>query len=91
MEDRLARIEQELEAIQQRNSKVEADKAWEGSRERVGTICVLTYFVVASMMCAMNVDRFWLNALVPVAGFFLSAQSMPVIKRWWIKNRFKTN
>ena len=91
MENRLVQIEQELEAIRKRNAKVEGDKAWEGSMERIGTICVLTYLIVASMMCAMNVDRFWLNALVPVAGFFLSAQSMPVIKRWWIKNRYKSN
>jgi hypothetical protein len=91
MEDRLAQIEQELEAIRKRNSKVEADKAWEGSAERIGTICLLTYFVMASMMCAISVERFWLNALVPVAGFFLSAQSMPIIKRWWIKNRYGAN
>lgn len=88
MEDRLIQIEQELEAIRKRNSRVEADKAWEGSAERIATICVLTYFIVVSMMFAINVDRFWLNALVPVAGFFLSAQSIPLVKSWWIKNRY---
>jgi len=88
MENRLIQIEQELEAIRKRNLRVEADKAWEGSAERIGAICVLTYMVVTCMMCAMNVERFWLNAFVPVAGFFLSAQSMPIVKKWWIKNRY---
>jgi hypothetical protein len=41
--ERLQQIEWELELIKQRNENVEANKAWEVSRMRIGAICVITY------------------------------------------------
>ncbi len=89
-EERLLQIEQQLETIKQRNAKVEADKAWEASRMRVGTICVITYLVASAFLYAIGTQRFWpSDALVPPTGFFLSTQSLPFIKRWWINSRYK--
>lgn len=85
----LKRIEQELETIKQRNTKVEADKAWEGSFFRISCICVITYAVVALLLFVIGTDRFWLGAIVPVFGFLLSTQSLPALKRWWINSRYQ--
>jgi hypothetical protein len=41
------------------------------------------------LLFVIGADRFWLGALVPPVGFFLSAQSLPAIKRWWIAKRFR--
>ncbi len=78
-------LELQLAEIKQRNAKVEADKAWEASFTRIGTICVITYCVAAIFLYVIGVRRFWIDALVPVIGFYLSTRSLPAVKRWWIK------
>jgi hypothetical protein len=85
LEQKLELIQRELEDIKARNERVEADKAWEVSRFRVGSICVITYVIAASVMGVIGNDRIWLNAIVPVMGFLLSAQSLPLLKQWWLK------
>ena len=87
-DDRLTQIENELQKIKERNAKVEADKAWEVSYFRIGVICAMTYVILALLLSLIGAQKFWLNAIVPVAGFYLSAQSLPAIKRWWIATRF---
>lgn len=85
MEERLRKIEKELDAIKERNSRVEANKAWETSTTRASSILFITYLVMLLFMRSLGVERYWANALVPALGFFLSIQSLPFIKRWWIK------
>ncbi len=48
-EEQLAAMQRELDFIKQRNAKVEADKAWESSYFRIGSICIITYFVAAAL------------------------------------------
>ncbi len=86
-EERLAQLERELAEIKQRNAKVEADKAWEVSTFRILTICGITYVVAASLLCVIGAQRHFLGAIVPTVGFFLSAQSLPALKRWWLEAR----
>ena len=83
-DDRLQQLEIELESIKQRNARVEADKAWETSAMRIGTISAITYVIAAALLWMIGAERFWLSALVPTVGFFLSAQTLPAIKRSWI-------
>ena len=85
---RWEQIRRELESIKQRNAKVEADKAWEVSYFRIGTICLITYFVAAALLCLIGSDIFWLGAIIPTVGFFLSTQSIPMVKRWWLQSRY---
>ncbi len=47
IDERLERLERQLELIAQRNARVEADKAWEVSWVRRGSICAMTYVVAA--------------------------------------------
>ena len=88
-DERFERIEHELESIKQRNARVEADKAWEVSPMRIGTICGITYLVASVLLYVIGTERFWLGALVPTLGFFLSAQSLPAVKHWWINSRYQ--
>lgn len=87
--DRWEQVQKELEEIKQRNARVEADKAWEVSHFRIATICAITYMVAAVLLRIMGSEVVWLGALVPAVGFLLSAQSLPIIKRWWIRSRYK--
>lgn len=79
-------IEKEIEIIKERNSRVEADKAWEISWTRRLFIAISTY-VIAGIWLVVIKDSFpWLKAFVPSVGYLLSTLSLPFIKRWWIKN-----
>lgn len=82
-------IEEELRTIRERNSRVEADKAWETSFFRKALIAAITYVVASAVMYAIGVPNFYLSALIPTLGFLLSTLSIPVIKRWWIRKYFK--
>jgi hypothetical protein len=88
-DDDLKRLEEQLDVIKQRNARVEADKAWETSSFRIGSICAITYLVAAALLYVIGSERFWLGALVPTVGFLLSAQTPPALKRWWIARRYR--
>lgn len=77
-------IEQELRAIKERNLRVEADKAWETSLSRKLLILVTTYVVASLALYVIEVPNFYLGAIIPTLGFFLSTLSFPVVKKWWI-------
>ncbi len=83
----LEKLEQEIETIKERNRRVEKDKAWETSWFRVFAICIITYVFAALFLFLIGSPNFLVSALVPVVGFFLSTQSLPFIKRWWLRNR----
>jgi hypothetical protein len=80
-----ASIEKRLAAIEERNQKVAADKAWETSWVRRISIMVLTYAVVAFYLYyVVGIDP-WINALVPVIGFLLSTLTISFVKTKWIQ------
>ena len=78
-------LQKQILAIQNRNKKVEADKAWETSTCRKFTILILTYFVIVVFMHFAKISNPFVNAIVPALGFFLSTLTLPIIKKWWIK------
>lgn len=78
-------LEKRIAALEMRNKKVEADKAWETSWTRRITIALLTYFVVCTYLAlVIHIDP-WLNALVPVVGFLLSTLTVSYVKAWWLR------
>lgn len=85
IEDRIAKLENDLEAIRMRNARVDADKAWETSSTRTALIAFVTYLSACGFLAFINTDRWWLNALLPPAGYFLSTQSLHLIKTWWLR------
>ena len=82
-------LKQELEKIKERNRRVEADKAWETSSARILSITLITYVVAAFLLYVVGVTNFFLAALVPAAGYYLSTLSIPIIKRWYLKTFWK--
>lgn len=81
-------IIKQLERIQERNSRVEADKAWEQSWTRRVFIGLITY-VIATLWLFMIDDNYpWLKAFVPFLGYILSTLTLQPLKKWWINNKF---
>jgi purine-cytosine permease-like protein len=78
-----APLEPRLAAIEERNVRVETDKAWETSWTRRVVIAVITYVAVGFMLMLINADNPWLGAIIPVLGFLLSTLSLPLVKNVW--------
>jgi hypothetical protein len=83
----LSSLEAELAAIKRRNSRVEADKAWETSLARKAIIAAGTYAFSALLLLSIGAPNALLAALVPAAGFLLSTLTLPVLKAWWLSGR----
>lgn len=82
-------IGETIERMLERNARVEADKAWERSYVRIGSVALITYVFVALVLYLIGVEQFYLSAVVPVTGYLLSTLSLPILKDWWIQKYFK--
>jgi hypothetical protein len=82
-------IEERLAQIEERNSRVAADKAWEASWTRRIGIMILTYCVVVVYLRFVVHITPWINALVPVIGFLLSTLTVSLLKSYWLSHRQK--
>lgn len=82
-------LEDRIAAIEQRNQRVEAEKAWETSWVRIATITIGTYLAATLLLWIIQVPNPYLGSLVPALGFWLSTQSLPALKRWWIDRRHR--
>ena len=81
-------LENRVAQLEERNARVEADKAWEVSLERRILLITFTYLSIGIYMWAIGINRPWLNAIVPAVGFWLSTLTMPWFKKIWrAKNR----
>jgi hypothetical protein len=85
----LESLQNEIDALKARNAKVEANKAWETSSLRIGTIVGITYFVAVLLMISLGTPQPFFAALMPTVGFFLSTQTLPVLQRWYLRKRAK--
>ena len=82
-------LEQRIQQIEERNRRVEQDKAWETSLSRRVLLAVFTYLAIAAYLWAIDISRPWLNAIVPSVAFMISTLVMPWLKRIWVKNIYK--
>jgi len=91
-------INREVEAIKERNRRVEADKAWpachcearagrEVSWARRLAIAVATYIIAGVWLVLINDTYPLLKAFVPSVGYILSTLSLPFVKGWWTKKK----
>ena len=77
-------LEKEIKKIQERNKRVELDKAWETSWTRRICIMILTYIVVIIYSYVIReFDNIFLSSLVPVIGFTLSTLSLKLVRKVW--------
>ncbi len=80
-------IKEQLKKIEERNKKVELEKAWEGSLTRRVIIFVFTYIIAGIWLWMISESLFLLKAFVPVAGYILSTLSIPQIKKLWVNSQ----
>lgn len=85
----LKEIEKEIEKINARNKRVEADKSWETSSTRKIIIAVLTYIVIVIFFFFAGLQNPFVNAIVPATAFILSTFSLPFLKKLWIERIYK--
>jgi hypothetical protein len=80
-------FENRIEIIEERNRRVELDKAWETSIARRALLIVFTYLSVGIYLQAINVRDPWLNAIVPAVAFMLSTLTLPFFKELWAREK----
>ncbi len=80
-------LETRIAALETRNKRVEMDKAWEGSLMRKAAIIVVTYVVVVVFLLLIHNDQPYVNAVVPLLGFYLSTLVVGGLKKQWIKRQ----
>ena len=85
--DELQELKNEIREIKQRNTRVEADKAWETSLFRKILVAILTYAVVVLFFFVAELPKPLANAVVPTLGFLLSTLSVSYFKTVWLKRR----
>lgn len=78
-------IEKEIQLIKKRNKNVETDKAWEISWTRRCLIIVFTYLSIGIYLRVAEIEKPWINAIIPALAFLLSTITLPYIKKIWIK------
>ena len=74
-----------IQAILDRNKRVEAEKAWERSHTRRGFIALLIFVTVLLLLWLINEPQFLLLSLIPVAGYIFSTLSLPWLKKRWMR------
>lgn len=82
-------LTEEITRINERNARVERDKAWETSRTRRAIIAIFIYMLSAVMFVSIRAADPLVNALIPALGFLFSMASFPFFKEWWVKNIYK--
>lgn len=80
-------VEERLFEIEERNQRVEFDKAWETSWTRRVVLVVLTYGVVAAFLSRVHPENMWIDALIPCVGYLLSTLTIPPLKKYWIEKQ----
>jgi len=80
-------LEQKIFEIEERNKRVEADKAWERSFTRRILLSVFTYLAMGVYLWAIQIPRPWLNAIVPAVAFMISTLTMPFFKKMWMRSK----
>jgi len=82
-------VKKEIIKINDRNKRVEVDKAWEISWARRSIVAILTYLVIVVFFFFANLADPWINAIVPTAAFFVSTATLPLFKKLWMKIIYK--
>lgn len=87
----ISELEKRVKRIEERNAKVEQDKAWETSLTRRFLLAAFTYLAIGFYLQAIAIPEPWLNAIVPAVAFMLSTLTLPFFKRLWLTFRGKGN
>ena len=78
-------LEKRIKKIEERNKKVELDKDWESSKTRKILIILMTYVFAVLYLKIADTTNPYFGAVVPCVGFYLSTQSINLVKNFWLK------
>lgn len=78
-------LHKEIQAIKERNKRVEANKAWETSKTRSGFIALSSFLLIYIVMLLIDAQQPFLNALISALAYLLSTFSYDFLKSWWLK------
>jgi len=78
-------LEKKVKNIEQRNKKVESDKAWELSYTKRFLLIFFIYLSIGFYFQTIKIPQPWLNAIVPAIAFMLSTLTLPWFKKIWLK------
>jgi hypothetical protein len=78
-------LEKRIDAIENRNKKVTAEKAWETSWTRRLIISGFTYVFVSTYMVYLGSPKPWFGSLVPVIGYLLSTLVLSKVRNLRLK------
>lgn len=81
----LEELENRIARVEERNRRVETDKAWETSWSRKIIIAALTYVTVVLFFLVAKLPKPWLNSLVPTVAFILSTLTIDHLKKQWLR------
>ena len=81
------KLEERIVTIEERNARVELDKAWEISWTRRISIGLFTDAVIVIYLAVINNDKPFINAAVPAVGFFLSTLVLRQVQGLWQKKK----
>lgn len=82
-------LEERIMEIEERNKRVETDKAWETSLTRRILLLIFTYLTIGFYLQAIEIQDAWLHAVVPSVAFLLSTLTLPFFKNLWKKFIYK--
>ena len=74
-----------VEAILERNMRVEAEKAWEVSITRRLFLAIFIYAIAGVLLWMTNQPQFALLSLIPALGYIFSTLSLPWLKKLWLR------
>jgi hypothetical protein len=74
--------------VKRRNNRVEKEHEWNTSFVRGLVIMVCTYVCLGLYMQLVDIDRPWINAIVPTVGFWLSTLSLDKLRPIYLRIMF---
>ena len=89
MNENLNGIQREINKIQQRNVRVEIDKAWETSWTRRILVAVITYLLIVIFMFVAKLEKPFIGAIIPTVAYLLSMSTLPYFKNRWVDKKIK--
>ncbi len=86
-------LEERVKDIEERNCRVETDKAWETSIARRAAVAVLIFCTAWSWLLLQGSDTALRDALFPALGYLLSTTALSALRVQWEArhNNEKTN
>lgn len=82
-------IKANLEKINQRNKRVELNKAWETSLTRKTIILIFTYIIIGLTFLVIGNKDPWINAIIPTIAFLISTLTLPFLRVYWQRYIYK--